>query len=70
MNNQPEEIIGSPTLATYGDPGISLRQELNSMRDDLQKLCAVMRELVKLQAIANQKLETAINGKPIFEVTR
>lgn len=51
-----------------GDPGISLRQELAGMRHDLQELIGIVRGLVKLQAIANQKLDTAITGKPDFGV--
>lgn len=51
-----------------GDPGISLRQELAGMRHDLQELIGIVRGLVKLQAIANQKLDGAITGKPDFTV--
>jgi hypothetical protein len=34
---------------------------------DVQELVAVVKQLVKLQAIANQKLDAALSGKPIFD---
>ena len=67
-DNQPS---AQPVL----DPGISLSAELAAMKarldlinDNLKTLAEVIRGLVKLQAIANQKLDGVITGKPIFEV--
>ena len=47
-----------------------LQSEVATLRDGVQQLCQAVRGLVKLQAIANQKLDSALNGNPFFEVTK
>jgi hypothetical protein len=46
----------------------SLIQEVQTLREQVQQLCEAVRQLVKLQSIANQKLDAAITGKATFEV--
>jgi hypothetical protein len=45
-----------------------MRDEVALLREQVQQLCAAVRGLVQLQAIANQKLDAAITGQPFFEV--
>jgi hypothetical protein len=45
-----------------------MRDEVALLREQVQQLCAAVRGLVHLQAIANQKLDAAITGQPFFEV--
>jgi len=45
-----------------GDPGKSLIREVELLRLQVADLCKAVRGLVKLQAIANQKLDSAIKG--------
>jgi uncharacterized protein (UPF0335 family) len=39
-----------------------LQAEITTLRDNVQQLCQAVRGLVQLQAIANQKLDSAIKG--------
>jgi hypothetical protein len=45
-----------------GDPGRSLTQEVAALREQVQQLCAAVRQLVQLQSVANQKLDAALKG--------
>jgi hypothetical protein len=60
--------LQSDTEPQPSDPGKSLVQEIELLRHQVQQLCAAVRGLVHLQAIANQKLDAAITGQPFFEV--
>jgi len=45
-----------------GDPGKSLIKEVETLREQVQQLCAAVRQLVQLQSLANQKLDAALKG--------
>jgi hypothetical protein len=49
-------------------PGKSLIAEVQMLREQVQQLCAAVRQLVQLQSVANQKLDAALTGKATFEV--
>lgn len=45
-----------------------ISQEVQLLRQQVADLCRAVQALVKLQAIANQKLDTAITGNASFTV--
>jgi hypothetical protein len=47
---------------TASEPGKSLVQEVELLRQQVQQLCAAVRGLVQLQSVANQKLDAVIKG--------
>jgi hypothetical protein len=48
--------------AQPGDPGKSLTAEVELLRGQVADLCTVVKQLVKLQSITNQKLDAALKG--------
>ena len=47
----------------------SLIKEVETLREQVQQLCAVVRQLVQLQSVANQKLDAALKGQPFFDIS-
>jgi hypothetical protein len=47
---------------TASEPGKSLVQEVELLRQQVQQLCTAVRGLVQLQSVANQKLDAVIKG--------
>ena len=65
----PENIrLQSDVEPPQPTAGKSLIEEVGLLREQVQQLCAAVRQLVKLQSVANQKLDAAITGKATFEV--
>jgi hypothetical protein len=64
----PDLISDTAKSALETAPGKSLLAEVTMLREQVQQLCEAVRQLVKLQSIANQKLDAAITGKATFEV--
>jgi hypothetical protein len=44
------------------DGGKSLIQEVQTLREQVTALCQAVRQLVQLQSVANQKLDTCLKG--------
>jgi hypothetical protein len=64
----PSPLPSTEERASMVDAGRSLSAEVRLLREQIAQLCQAVRGLVQLQSVANQKLDSALSGKPNFEV--
>ena len=62
-------IAESGPAVENDDPVKALIKEVETLREQVQQLCAVVRQLVQLQSVANQKLDAALKGQPFFDIS-